>query len=388
VWAAPPRSSTPSAKRSTRPDPTSYLVSVDVAGGDPNGESAAPSISADGRYVAFQSDASDLVQGDGNSATDVFVRDLKRQRTTRISVDAVGADPNGVSFAPSISANARNVAFFSNASDLVSGDANSATDVFVRDRKNNVTTAVTVDSVGGAPKFNNLAPLSISNTGRYITFSSNANDIVPGDGNPGYDVFLHDLKKGSRHASASIPLGGDADNYSFAPSIATGRYVAFFSWASDLIPADNSLGADVFVRDLEMETTTRVSVDTAGGDADDDSFAPSISGDGRFVAFASFASDLVPGDGNFAADVFVRDLQSGITVRASVDRTGSDANDQSEEPSMNTDGRTVAFRSDASDLVPGDGNSVTDVFVRVAQAPIDGSLATDTIIHRAQPRSP
>jgi Tol biopolymer transport system component len=112
-------------------------VSVDVAGGDPNGESAAPSISADGRYVAFQSDASDLVQGDGNSATDVFVRDLKRQRTTRISVDAVGADPNGVSFAPSISANARNVAFFSNASDLVSGDANSATDVFVRDRKNN-----------------------------------------------------------------------------------------------------------------------------------------------------------------------------------------------------------------------------------------------------------
>jgi Tol biopolymer transport system component len=357
-------------------------VSVDIGGGDPNGESGAPSISADGRYVAFQSNASDLVQGDGNSTTDVFVRDLKRQRTSRISVDALRADPNGASFEPSISANARNIAFFSNASDLVSGDTNSATDVFVRDRKNHVTTLVTVDSMGGVPTFNNLAPLSISSTGRYVTFSSNANDHVPDDNNPGYDVFLRDLKKGITTRVSVDTAGGDPNNDSLAPSIsATGRYVAFFSWASDLIPTDNSLRADVFVRDLEMETTTRVSVDIAGGDADDGSFTPSISGDGRFVAFTSFAGDLVPGDGNFASDVFVRDLQSGVTIRASVDRTGSDANGPSEQPSMNTDGQSVAFRSDASDLVPGDGNSATDVFVRVAQAPIDGSLAADTIIY-------
>ena len=144
------------------------------------------------------------------------------------------------------------VAFFSNASDLVPGDGNSATDVFVRDLKNGVTSWVTVATAGGDPKINNLAPLSISATGRYVGFSSNANDLVPADGNPGYDVFVRDVKRGKTTRVSVDTAGGDADNDSFAPSIsATGRYVAFFSWASDLVTADNSLRADVFVRELE-----------------------------------------------------------------------------------------------------------------------------------------
>ncbi len=304
------------------------------------------------------------------AVTDVFVRDLKKGLTTRVSVNVGRRDANGVSFAPSISANGRAVAFFSNASDLVPGDGNSATDVFVRDLKSGVTSWVTVATAGGDPKINNLAPLSISATGRYVGFSSNANDLVPADGNPGYDVFVRDVKRGKTTRVSVDTAGGDADNDSFAPSIsATGRYVAFFSWASDLVTADNSLRADVFVRDLERGTTRRISVNTAGGDANDASFSPSISADGRFVAFASFASDLVSGDGNFVGDVFVRDVRAGTTVRASVNLLGEEANDASEEPSISTDGRWVAFRSDATNLVPGDGNSATDVFVRDLQTP-------------------
>ena len=212
--------------------------------------------------------------------------------------------------------------------------------------------------------------MSISATGRYVGFSSNANDLVPADGNPGYDVFVRDVKRGKTTRVSVDTAGGDADNDSFAPSIsATGRYVAFFSWASDLVTADNSLRADVFVRDLQRGTTRRISVNTAGGDANDASFSPSISADGRFVAFASFASDLVSGDGNFVGDVFVRDVRAGTTVRASVNLLGEEANDASEEPSISTDGRWVAFRSDATNLVPGDGNSATDVFVRDLQTP-------------------
>jgi Tol biopolymer transport system component len=298
-------------------------ASVDTTGGDPDSNSFEPSMSSDGRYVAFYSFASDLVAGDGNGVEDVFVRDLRTNTTTRASVDTTGGDPNGGSSAPSISGDGRYVAFGSIASDLVAGDGNGVGDVFVRDRQANTTTRVSVDTTGGDPDSDSgTAPESISADGRYVAFGSSASDLVAGDGNG----FI-----------------------------------------------------DVFVRDLRANTTTRVSVDTAGGDPDSNSVRPSMSGDGRYVAFFSFASDLVAGDGNGVEDVFVRDRQANTTTRASVDFLGQEANFGSSTPSISGDGRYLAFFSLASDLVLRDGNGFFDVFVRAVVTPTVDSVTPNSL---------
>lgn len=356
-------------------------VSVDTVGGDPNSSSGRPAINRNGRFVAFDSLASDLVEGDGNGLMDVYVRDLERRTTTRVSVDKDGGDPDFDSYYATISANGRRVAFLSLASDLVDGDEFATPDVFVRDVRKGVTTRVSVNSSGGNPDDFSNNP-DISANGRFVAFDSFASDLVDGDGNGMSDVFVRDLAAGTTVRASVDRFGGDPDNGSGHASISgNGRYVAFTSYASDLVPGDGNGIADVFVRDLQAGTTTRASVDMTGGDANGPSDSPHITADGRFVAFVSLASDLVPNDGNFCfsetgflscADVFVRDLVTGTTVRASVDAAGGDANNSSHDPSISPDGRLVAFVSDASDVVPNDGNGVDDVFVR--------DLATGTTI--------
>ncbi len=343
---------------------TTVRASVDTAGGDSDGWSWVPSISADGRYVTFYSDASDLVVGDGNGFQDVFVRDLQTNTTTRVSVDTAGGDPDNWSQHPSISADGRYVAFHSLATDLVAGDGNGFRDVFVRDLQTNTTVRASVDTTGGDPDGGSQHP-SISADGRYVAFRSTATDLVAGDGNGMPDVFVRDLQTNTTVRASVDTAGGDPDGTSQDPSIsADGRYVAFQSQATDLVAGDGNGTWDVFVRDLQTNTTTRVSVDTAGGDPDSLSAVPSISADGRYVTFYSDASDLVVGDGNGFRDVFVRDLQTNTTVRASVDTAGGDPNGSSSWPFISADGRYVAFQSNATDLVPGDGNGNTDVFVR------------------------
>ena len=146
--------------------------------------------------------------------------------------------------------------------------------------------------------------------------------------------------------------GGDPNGESFHPAIsADGRYVAFWSSANDIVPGDSNGRQDVFVRDMRTNTTIRASVDTAGGNANGDSFYPTISGDGRYVAFASRATDLVAGDGSAAEDIFVRDLQSGTTTRVTVDTAGGDPNADTLTSGISADGRHVVFASAASDLV-------------------------------------
>ncbi len=343
---------------------TTTRASVDTAGGDSNGSSWYPSISADGRYVAFQSLATDLVPNDTNGVWDVFVRDLQTNTTTRASVDTTGGDSNGVSEAPSISADGRYVAFYSWATNLVAGDGNGLEDVFVRDLQTNTTIRASVDTAGGDPDGPSQYP-SISADGRYVAFRSNATDLVVGDGNGTWDVFVRDLQTNTTTRASVDTTGGDSNSMSEAPSIsADGRYVAFHSFATNLVAGDGNAAVDVFVRDLQTNTTTRASVDTAGGDPDSWSDRPSISADGRYVAFESGATDLVAGDGNGAADVFVRDRQTNTTTRLSVDTAGGDSDAGSYNPSISADGRYVAFDSLATDLVAGDGNGMGDVFVR------------------------
>ncbi len=357
-------------------------ASVDRAGGDTNGFSEGSSISADGRYVAFDSTASDLVANDNNDASDVFVRDLRKRTTTRVSVDTAGGDANGASIRPAISADGRYVAFDSYASDLVAGDGTSGPngdDIFVRDLLTGTTTRVSVNTSGGDPN-GPSGSASISADGRYVAFESYASDLVAGDGTSGFDgndIFRRDLLSGTTTRVSVNTTGGDPDGPSFtffANAIsADGQRVAFTSNADNLVAADNNANSDVFVRDLGANTTTQISVSLARGAADGESEQGEISSSGRYVAFGSNASDLVPGGGNCTeteegpyclSDVYVRDTEAGTTTKASTDMDDGNANASSQDGSVSADGRYVAFSSLASDLVPKDDNGAIDVFVR------------------------
>ena len=237
------------------------LVSVDSSGVQGNRDSEYPSISADGRYIAFESEADNLVAGDTNGYSDIFVRDHNTGITTRVSVSSSGGQGSNASTSPSISGDGRYVAFVSRASNLVAGDTNGNSDIFVHDRNTGITTRVNVNS-----------------------------------------------------------SGGQAIGVSYSPSIsADGRYVAFYSIASNLVSGDTNGQMDIFVHDRDTGITTCVSVDSGGVLGNGSSYDPFISADGRYVVFDSSASNLVSGDTNGVSDIFVHDRNSGITTRASVD---------------------------------------------------------------------
>jgi Tol biopolymer transport system component len=338
-------------------------VSVGAANLQGNGRSFVPALSADGRYAAFYSDASNLVSGDANSARDVFVRDLQTGQTTRVSVSSAGAEANGDSFAPAVSSDGRYVAFASAASNLVDGDTNDANDVFVRDQQANTTTRVSVGFDGSQANGGSDQP-SLSGDGRLVAFTSAATNIAPGDVNGNRDAFVYDRQTGGAVDISVDSAGVQADLDSFTPMLsANGRFVAYTSFADNLILGDLNEGSDVFVRDLQANTTERVSEYTGHFEGEGDSLRPSISADGRYVAFDSDDWNLVWGDTNDDFDVFVNDRSTTVTTRVSIDDNGTQSNGASSRPSVSADGRYVAYYSEASNLVPGDTNGATDVFV-------------------------
>jgi Tol biopolymer transport system component len=338
--------------------------SVASSGAQANGHSLAAAISADGRYVAFYSSATNLVAGDTNGDRDVFVHDNQTGRTTRVSVASSGAQSNGQSFSPSISADGRYVAFYSDANDLVAGDTNNADDVFVHDNQTGATTRVSVSSSGGQGDAGSYLP-AISADGRYVAFASDATNLVAGDTNRLRDIFVHDLATGTTTRVDVATNGDEAQGGpSTSPAIsANGNIVAFSSFAFNLIPTDTNFESDIFIHNVQTGETDRVSVDASGSEVDGESFDPSLSSDGRYVAFDSDAFDLVPDDTNDSPDVFVRDGATGQVWRASLDDAGGEADDGSAHPSLSADGRYVAFSSEATNLVPGDSNGAVDVFI-------------------------
>jgi Tol biopolymer transport system component len=345
---------------------TTTLVSTAPDGGVANGQSGSPSISADGRYVAFDSFADDLVPGDTNHANDVFLRDLLAGTTTLISADMMGGPADSGSGDPAISPDGRFVAFQSAATDLVDGeDAPLTSDVFVRDLATGLTTVVSVDVAGAAPNGESFAP-SISRGGTRVAFWSSASDLVADDGNGFDDVFVRDLVAGTTERVSVALDGGDSDQASRDPDLsANGRSVAFTSRANNLVDGDhNGFVIDVFVRDLRAGTTVRASVDAAGGDPGDNSEGPTLSANGDLVAFFSRAKDLVePRQRDFAQDVFVRDLAAGTTVLLTRDDDGKAPNASTTGPAISGNGKIVGFDSFASDLVSHDDNDAGDVFV-------------------------
>jgi len=321
-------------------------VSVDSNGGEAQGYSSAASISADGRYVAFQSGAANLVPGDTNGRNDIFVRDVQAGTTTRVSVDSNSVQANGHSTVSSISGDGRYIAFDSEARNLVPGDTNGARDIFVHDIQTRMTTRVSVNSSDGQANSASSNPV-ISEDGSTIAFVSSATNLVPEDTHGESNIFVHTMQTGITRLASIGPNGAAANSSYFHDISADGRYVAFYSNASNLVSDDTNERSDIFVKDLQSGALRRVSVASDGTQANGHSIEVSISADGRYVAFDSEATNLVAGDTNEYTDVFLHDIQTGITTRISVDSSGAQMDVTSQFPSISGDGRFIAFQLEA-----------------------------------------
>ena len=364
-------------------DGTTRMVSVSDGGLAGNANSGRPSLSADGRFVAFASGASNLVPGDGNDSFDVFLRDTVELATTRVSEGIGGDEADGVSVGASISADGRFVAFESSVPNLVAGDGNGVADIFLRDTVDGTTT---IASVGGGGALNAFSlNAAVSADGRFVAFESEASNVVAGDDNGLGDVFRRDMATGTTALASVRAGGGGANGASGSPALsADGRVVAFHSGASDLVSGDGNDAHDIFVRDVETGTTTLISVAHGGGAADGPSIWPALSADGRLVAFHSVAGNLVAGDGNGTGDIFVRDRPSTATALVSLTSTGAQSSFALRVPRLSADGRFVAFQARA--LVEG-GSAVHDaIYLRVIDQDGDGVLdAFDNcfVVHNA-----
>ncbi len=344
------------------------LVTITTGGVSANESTAQDSISlsADGRLVAFVSSSAALVPGDTNAARDVFVRDTTSGLTTRVSVGAAG-QANGPSSNARISANGRFVVFTSQATNLVAGDTNGAADVFVRDLVAGQTVRVSVSASGAQGNAaSGESPSDISADGGVVSFSSSASNLVAADTNRIRDVFAAVRATG---AIELVSVAGDGSQAAAGSSDASaisadGRFVAFASTAPNLVDGDTNLAADVFVHDRQTGSTVRASVSTTGAQAPKaSSLRPgALSATGRVVVFDT-GSSLAAGDTG-GSDVYLRDLQTGSTERVSVNGAGQGANAGASAATVSADGRYVSFESSATNLDPADAGSDEDVFVR------------------------
>jgi Tol biopolymer transport system component len=351
------------------------LISAAPSGA--NGPSSSPVLSADGGRVAFVSSASNLVAGDRNGVADVFIAGPDGS-VSRVSVASDGGEANGPSSAPDLSGDGRFAVFESAASNLVPGDTNGVPDVFVRDLQAGTTSLVSAARGGGPGNAASGAP-AISATGAFVTFASNASDLVAGDTNGVGDVFVRDLVLG-RTARVSVDSHGRQQNAAVADPFTQisdvsrdGRYVVFDSDATNLVRADGNQHTDVFLRDRRRHTTALVSASSLNVQGNNDSFSPLISANGRIVAFQSLAGNMAPGDGP-REDVFVRDLRQRTTSVVGVADDGAPRAAELvpqllQRPALSADGRIAAFSSTAPNLVAGDTNGHQDVFLRLLDAP-------------------
>ena len=347
-----------------------FRVSEAPDGADATANSNWPSVSANGRYVAFSSWASNLVPGDTNDASDVFVKDLVTGTTTRVSVASDGSQSNGSSFTPSISGGGDVVAFRSDATNLVPGDTEGHTDVFVHAVSTGATTRISETPAGEGANEDSSEP-AISANGKVVAFSSLASNLVRVRVNATglcCDVFVHTIATG-RNRLGDPMLNGKGASDSFLPVLSrTGRYLAFGSWGCDIATDVECLDeSNVYEQDMRTREVTLVTRAFSGTVGFGCGANPAISADGTKVAFISDGANLVPGDTNGAYDVFVRDLTTGVTTRVSVTSHGDQSNGGLGRVTMTADGRLIAFQSDAWNLVPNDGNLVQDVFVHDTQ---------------------
>ncbi|MEA2193726.1 MAG: hypothetical protein QOG42_160 [Solirubrobacteraceae bacterium] len=348
------------------------LASAGPAGEPANASSDQPVLDADGSHLAFASRASNLVAADRNRFSDVFVL-APEAGLVRASVTRTGQEADGPSLQPDLSADGRLLVFTSTADNLVTGDTNGASDVFVRDMVTGVIALVSAGRRHEPADGDSSAP-AISADGRFVSFSSDAPNLVAGDDNGRQDVFVRGLATG-RTRLISVARGGGGQNAArpggrelVCDVSGDGRFVVFESDATNLAGRDRNHRTDIFVRDTVAQSTRRVSLSTTNEEAGGASFLPTITPDGRFVAFTSSADDLVAEDAR-GRDVFVREVARETTVLADVTargrlRSGEIAAPPPGRPSLSADGATAAFTSSASNFVGADHNRAADVFLR------------------------
>lgn len=387
-----------------RPDAGVYATATErVSVSSAEVESSMPSylyyavtISHDGRYAAFDAFGPDLVDGDTNNVSDVFVRDRKTGDTVRASVASDGSEANARSVVQSLSGDGQRVLFWSAADNLVAGDTNASADYFVRDLAAGTTTRVSVASDGTQQTLTGPGGSvawggAISGDGRVVMFASSALELAPwvpdppSGGNDDNHVYVHFLDTGETRRVTVNSAGERANGDSFPGSLsADGRFAAFESDATNRVDGDSNGVRDIFVHDLDTGATTRVSLADGGGQSSGspENVVPGgsstgvLSADGRFVMFNSFETNLVAGDSNLLDDVFVHDRDTGATVRVNVSSAGAQTTegfDVWEDGSfyegshglgISADGRYVSFESFSSELAEGDTNAAWDVFVR------------------------
>jgi len=338
-------------------------VSASASGAQGDSDAYYPSISTDGRYVSYDDSSMNFIPGDGNGhATDVVLCDLQTRTLSLMGVNSAGEQADSGSANSSVSGDGRYVTFVSAATNLPS--SGTTRNVYVHDRDTGITTCVTLDRYG-RPANKTCSNASISADGSCVVFDSIATNLVVGDYNGYPDVFVRDTQTG-QVSRANVSTSGDVAvrAWSGTPSISVdGQYVAFRSGASNLVLDDTNGDDDIFVHDRYSGETSRVNVDSAGTQANSNCGSPSISADGRYVAFSTTATNLVGDDTNGRGDCFVHDRATGETFLVSLDSEGNQGNGDSNRPVISADAHYVTFTSAASNLVPDDTNGVQDVFV-------------------------
>jgi Tol biopolymer transport system component len=351
-------------------------LSTQFGGGDASSHDT--SITPDGRYAVFNSKAANLLGpgGDTNGVFDIYLKDIQSGSFTRVSTTSSGGQADGDSHAPSISDDGRFVAFISTSGNLVSpgGGTSGIHNIYLKDLRTGIVSLVSANPVGAPAGDGNSDVPTISADGRYVAFCSVATNLVPGDTNGVMDVFLRDTVAGTTTRVSTSSAGGQGNGPSgstYGPYLSgNGRFVAFESDADNLIgDADTNHEKDIFVKEVETGATTRVSTAAAGEQANSSSYFPSISADGRYVVFRSTASNLAEGDTLICeaiscSDVFRKDTQTGEVYWVSTTAAGDTADRPSWDPHLSADGRYAAFSSDAANLAIGDGNNNYDIFVK------------------------
>ena len=338
-------------------------LSLDTASGDSDGPSSGVAVSSDGNYVVFQSTATDLVAPATNGASQIFRRNTLTGTTILVSTDGGGTQGNGDSFEPAISPDGNLVAFASNATNLIGGaDTNGVSDVFLRDITGGTTVRVSVATGGGQADGDSTEPaIAVDGPSIIVSFTSDATDLIGGaDTNLQSDVYVHTLPGVTTERVSVGPGGIEGDKDSFQSSLsADGNLVAFATESDNFFEVDDDW-VDIFVRNRLTATTEMLSVTSKGTGSDAPSFGPSISGDGRFVAFQSFTTNLISGDKNALGDILLRDRQTDVTTRVSVDSAGAEGTGAfpgiDGPPSISADGRFITFHSSFTNLVPDDTN--------------------------------
>jgi hypothetical protein len=319
------------------------------------------SISADGQIIAFSSRATNLVSNDTNGTNDVFVHNRETGATIMVSVDSDGNQGNGSSGDPDLSADGRYVTFTSHANNLVTGDTNNRTDVFVHDLQTGNTERVSLTSEENQVN-NSCYDPAISADGRYVVFSTLASNLSPADPTYDVDIYLRDRQTGNTEYISTAPDGSEGNGRSDEPRISDdGRYVVFHSRASNLVANDTNNKNDIFLHDRQTGATTRISMGWDGTEADDQSLSPDISGEGRYIVYESVATNLVPGDTNLDYDIFLYNTVTGQTTRISEAPDGSDANNSSIKARISQNGRVIVFYSAATNLITYDSNDGNEI---------------------------